>query len=117
MGAPDYDGDGADEGVAGEVETIHEALYAAIQTYAAETVGTPIEYNAHAYPYWFDADGERYVTWTPRLLRAAYNYQYAAKDPGAYAHNGEYIIQVLYDSLADVGGDTSAMTRPEVASE
>jgi len=28
-----------------------------------------------------------YVTWTPRLLKAAYNYQYAQKDPGAAVHN------------------------------
>ena len=106
-----------DEGIAGEVETIHEALYAAIQDYAANVIGTPIEYNAHAYPYWFTADGERYGNWTPRLLQAAYNYQYGAKDPGAFAHNGKYIVQVLYDSLADVGGDTSGMTRPEPVSE
>jgi hypothetical protein len=45
-------------------------------------------------------------------LRAAYNYQYSAKDPGAFAHNGLYIIQTLYDSLEDVGGDVSGMTRP-----
>ncbi|MCP5116157.1 MAG: polyheme membrane-associated cytochrome C, partial [bacterium] len=54
----------------------------------------------------------RYATWTPRLLQAAYNYQYATKDPGGYAHNGAYVLQLLYDSLADIGGDTSAMTRP-----
>jgi hypothetical protein len=117
MDPTDYDGDGADEGIAGEIETIHEALYAAIQAYAADTVGTPIEYDSHAYPYWFTADGERYGTWSPRLLRAAYNYQYGAKDPGAFAHNAKYIIQVLYDSLDDIGGDVSGMTRPQVASE
>jgi len=37
------------------------------------------------------------------LLRAAYNYQYAMKDPGAFAHNGKYVIQALYDSLEDLG--------------
>jgi hypothetical protein len=111
----DFDGDGdTDEGIAGEVETMHEALYAAIQAYAADTIGTPIAYDSHAYPYWFTEDGERYATWTPRLLQAAYNYQYGAKDPGAFAHNPKYILQVLYDSLADVGGDTAGMTRPAV---
>jgi hypothetical protein len=111
--ATDFDGDGdTEEGLAGEVETIHEALYAAIQAYAADTVGTPIEYDAHSYPYWFTEDGERYATWTPRLLQAAYNYQYGAKDPGAFAHNGKYIIQILSDSLSDIGGDTAGMTRP-----
>jgi hypothetical protein len=122
----DFDGDGdTDEGLAGEISTLYEALYPAIQAYAADTVGTPIAYDGHAYPYFFvdtNADGEadpdeanygnRYTTWSPRLLKAAYNYQYATKDPGTFAHNGKYILQVLYDSLADMGGDTGGMTRP-----
>jgi hypothetical protein len=113
MDATDFDGDGdTEEGIAGEVETLRETLYAAIQSYATDVAGTGIVYDAHAYPYFFTEDGERYGTWTPRLLQAAYNYQYAAKDPGAFAHNGKYIIQVLYDSIADVGGDTTGMTRP-----
>ncbi len=113
MDTTDYDGDGdTEEGIAGEVETLHENLYAAIQAYATNTAGAGIEYNAHRYPYWFTEDGERYATWTPRLLQAAYNYQYAAKDPGAFSHNSKYIIQVLYDSLADIGGDTAGLTRP-----
>jgi hypothetical protein len=33
----------------------------------------------------------------------AKNYQWVAKDPGAFAHNGKYILQVLYDSLQDLG--------------
>jgi len=112
MAGVDYDGDGEDEGIAGEVETLAEALYAAIQSYAADVAGTGIVYDSHRYPYWFTEDGERYGTWTPRLAQAAFNYQYFMKDPGAFAHNGKYIIQVLYDSLEDVGGDTSGMVRP-----
>jgi hypothetical protein len=46
------------------------------------------------------------------LLRAAYNYQWAQKDPGAFAHNGQYIVQVLQDSLEDLGVDVAGMTRP-----
>src|SRR5690606_24465901 len=34
--------------------------------------------------------------------KAAYNYQVSLKDPGAFAHNGKYIIQLLYDSVADL---------------
>jgi hypothetical protein len=110
----DWDGDGdTTEGIAGEIETVQEALYDAIQAYAADEVGTGIVYNAASYPYWFTEDDERYGTWTPRLLRAAYNYQYVTKDPGAFAHNGKYIIQVLYDTLEDMGADVSGMTRPE----
>lgn len=122
----DWDGDGdTEEGVADEIATMQEALYAAMQAYATETVGTGIVYESHSHPYFFiDANGNgtadedevngdnRFNTWSPRLLRAAYNYQYVQKDPGAFTHNSPYILQVLYDSIADVGGDVSAMTRP-----
>jgi hypothetical protein len=53
-----------------------------------------------------------YTAWTPRLLKAAYNYQYSVKDPGAFAHNPKYVIQFLYDSIKDVGGDVGGLTRP-----
>lgn len=126
MSDVDYDGDGdTEEGLAAEINTLHEALYAALQDYAANVAGTPILYDAYTYPYFMtdnngngvlDEDDGGYAAWTPRLLRAAYNYQYVAKDPGAFAHNGEYIIQVLYDSLSDLGEsvsvDMTGMTRP-----
>ena len=118
----DYDGNGDDkEGVYFEIDSLKSMLYEALRTYAAETVGTGIQYNPNAYPYFFmdvnndgvmDADDARYVTWTPRLLRAAYNYQYASKDPGAFTHNAPYIIQLLMDSAEDLGVDVSGMTRP-----
>ena len=109
----DFDGDGdTDEGIAGEVETLYEALYAAIQDYATDTVGTGIVYNSQRYPYFFNDAGESYTTWTPRLLKATYNYQYFAKDPGAFAHNPAYAVQILYDSLEDLGADVSGFTRP-----
>ncbi len=110
----DFDGDGdAAEGLNGEIETMAEALYAAMQAYADGIEGVDaIVYNPSAYPYFFNDAGDRYATWTPNLLRAAYNYQYVQKDPGAYAHNGPYVIQFLYDSINAVGGDTTALTRP-----
>jgi hypothetical protein len=40
--------------------------------------------------------------YTPRLLRAVYNYQIYIKEPGAWAHNPRYIIQMMYDSLVDL---------------
>jgi hypothetical protein len=126
--AVDFDGDGdASTGLATEIENINAAILDAIYAYAAEEVGVPIVFESHAYPYWFvdtNGDGEatpdeanygnQYNAWTPRLLRAAYNYTWALKDPGSYAHNGLYMLQVLYDTLQDIGGDVSGMTRPEV---
>jgi ferredoxin len=125
----DYDGDGdSEEPIRDEIGTLEEALYAAIQSYASETIGTAIAYDAHTHPYWYidtnangTADPEevnsdnRYVTWTPNLLRTAYNYQYSQKDPGDFAHNPDYIMQILYDSIEVAGGDVSSYTRPPVA--
>ena len=110
----DFDGDGdVTEGLAGELDTMGEVLYAAMQAYSQSTAGVdPIVYDSHAYPYFFNDAGDRYATFTPNLLRAAYNYQYLQKDPGAFAHNGAYIIQIIYDSIDAVGGDTSGMVRP-----
>jgi len=120
----DYDVDGdITEGVHGEILTMSEALLAAIQAYALETTGTALVYNSASYPYWFaDTDGNGrvnddeggFASWTPNLLRAAYNYQDVQKEPGAYAHNSSYILQIMYDSIQAVGGDVSGMTRAEV---
>ncbi len=121
----DYDGDGnTTEGIAGELAGLQEALYAAMRAYA-QNIGTPIAYDAHAYPYFFvDAnddgtvDGEettRYDSWTASLLKAAYNYQFSVKDPGAFAHNAKYMIQLLYDSIEDLDPEAVAgLTRNDV---
>lgn len=126
----DYDGDGdVAEPVRDEIMAMEEVLLASIQAYASETVGTGIVYDAHSHPYWFiDTDGNgttdqtevngdnRYATWTPTLLRAAYNYQYIQKDPGVFAHNPDYALQILYDSIMAVGGEeaVASFTRPPV---
>lgn len=125
----DFDGDGnTSGGIHAEIMGLHAQLYAAIQAYAADVAGTPIAY-AKRFPYFFidqDGDGEialedatmpnRYASWTPRLVKAAYNYQVAAKDPGGYVHNPAYMLQLLHDSLeslsAEVDIDMSAMQRP-----
>jgi len=117
----DYDGDSdTTEGLKGEVDTLTEKLYAAMQSYAKDVAGTALVYSPSAYPYFFvdtnengevDADEAKfensYKAWTPRLLTAAYNYQYVLKDPGAYVHNAQYVMQVLYDSIEDLGKKTT----------
>ena len=125
--AGDFDGDGDEaEGLAGEIETMQEALLEAIYAYVGGVSGAEaIIYDSHAYPYFFldtNANGvsdpgeaifpNRYNTWTPKLIQATYNYQYAAKDPGGFAHNGSYVLQLLYDSIQSIGGSTSGMVRP-----
>ena len=112
----DYDGDGdRNEGLWYEIDGLRDILYAAIQSYSADVLGKPVLYDAHSYPYWFndsngngDADdgeigyGNRYKSFTARSLRATFNFQYATKDPGGYAHNGKFIIQIVHDSIQDL---------------
>jgi hypothetical protein len=128
ISAADLDGDGdAKEGISAEIMAMEEKLYEAMQTYAADVAGKPIVYSATSYPYFFedtnangkiDAEEPSFTAWTPRLLRAAYNYQYIQKDPGVYAHNPKYAAQVLYDALEDLGAggievDLTGLVRPE----
>lgn len=110
----DWDGDGnITEGVDGEINTMLEMLYGAMRAYGGEPGGpVRIVYDSHTYPYFFNESGEVYSTWTPNLLRAAYIYQYAQKDPGAFAHNAKYVMQMLYDAIDAVGGFNDLMTRP-----
>jgi hypothetical protein len=123
--AADYNGNGdVTEGIRQEYRALRDVLYAEIQAYAKTTAGTGITYNPDAYPYWFvDADGDDkadekdgspvgYSTWTPRLLKAAYNFNFMRKNPGAGVHNAKYAIQILFDSIEDLGGDVSKFTRP-----
>lgn len=125
----DYDGDGLEEGIQGEIETLRDKLYDALKVYAKDVGGNGIVYDSHAYPYFFvDNDGDgiadkgtdgksiRYNGFfTPRSLRAAYNFQYARKDPGAFAHNAKYLIKILYDTIEDLGGDLTGLTRNDGA--
>ncbi|UCH97025.1 MAG: hypothetical protein JSV88_09290 [Candidatus Aminicenantes bacterium] len=121
----DYDGDGnTSEGIYYEVEGVLAKLYSAIQAYGGTVVGKPIGYDEHSYPYFFNDSnangvidepeanyGNRYTSFTPRLLRACYNFQVVKKDPGGFAHGGKYLIELMYDSLEDlnsmIGGAVS----------
>jgi hypothetical protein len=82
-------------------------------------------YAPDAYPYFFkDTNGDKscstvetaatnaFTAWTPGLVKAAYNYQLSRTDPGAWAHNFAYVGELLFDSIADLGGDVSKLTRP-----
>lgn len=107
----DYDGDGdVTEGLASEIATLEEKLWVAIEAYIAaneeleELVVTRRFVNG---------EGNNYGTWTPRLLRAAFNYQFSALGDGGYVHNPHYTVQLLYDSIADIGGSLSGLNRPD----
>lgn len=128
--AIDVAGDGdTKQGIAHSIARLHSLLGGAIRKYATEVVKAPVVYDGHAFPYFFaDTDGDgtvspgeaifpnRYQSWTPRMLKAAYNYQFVAKDTGAYSHNPHYAIQLLQDSLTDLAKaveiDVSGLARP-----
>jgi hypothetical protein len=86
------------------IDTLSGELYAAIQNYAETTIGTPIAYDPNRYPYWFTDTGARYNAFDETLLKCAYNYQVALKDPNGFIHNGSYIQQIVYDSIEACGG-------------
>ena len=114
--ATDYDGDGdLTEGIDAELVGLRDMLLTAIQAYGTGVNSSAICYAAASYPYWFiDTDGDgscsateadranAYASWTARLVRATYNFQFASKDVGAFAHNAKYVMQLLYDSIADL---------------
>ncbi|MCP4754688.1 MAG: hypothetical protein GY866_27725 [Proteobacteria bacterium] len=111
-----------------DLDSLSTTLLSAMQTYATGN-GFDIAYDSQTYPYFFgDTNGNgvvdattdeasfsnSYGAWTPRLLKAAFNYQIYQKEPGAWAHNFDYMFELLYDSVEDVGGvpDVSSDTRP-----
>ncbi len=119
----------ATEGISVVIDDLHGRLGAAIVAYSREVSGKPIVYSDAAFPYFFndlDENGtadpaeaifpNRYQSWSPRLLRAAYNYQFVAKDHGAFTHNPHYVLQLMFDSLEDLGkvasADTVGLVRP-----
>jgi hypothetical protein len=119
----DYDGDGnTTEGIYDELVGLRDKVLAGIVRYGKERA-TPICYDASAYPYWFiDGDGDGscaateavaangFKSWTARLVRATYNFQLASKDPGAFAHNAKYVIELLHDSADNLNGGLVAKT-------
>ena len=110
----DYDLDGdVNEGIAAEIESLLGLLLGRMNLYALGTEGVELLQYEDGRPYFLNEVGEEYSTWTPRLLRAAFNYHYVAKEPGGYAHSSRYQLQLIHDSLEDMGTDPRLLTRPE----
>jgi len=130
MSKVDFDGDGAVESMYDEIEGVKAILHQAMSQYSAKIGdGTMFGFYGDAYPYSFidtNKDGQitedeatfpnQYKLFTPRLLKAGYNYMFTVKDPGAYIHNGKYVLQLMFDSIEDLsavsGVTTDGLTRP-----
>lgn len=112
-----YDGSGdTTKGIREDIATNAALLLEMVGRYADEIAEAPLVYDGGRYPYFF-ADANRdgradeldgrsvsYGSWTPRSLRAAYNWKLVTADPGAYAHNPHYALELLHDSIADLAG-------------
>ena len=112
-----YDGSGdTSKGIREDIATNAALLLEMVGRYADEIAGAPLVYDGDRYPYFF-ADANRdgradeldgrpvnYGSWTPRSLRAAYNWKLVTADRGAYAHNPHYALELLHDSIADLAG-------------
>ncbi len=112
-----FDGSGdVKKGIRADIAANADRLKGLMTAYAAEVAGAPMIYDGHRYPYFFadmngdgridEVDGRAvgYNAWTPRLLKATYNWKFVTADPGAFAHNPHYALELLYDSIEDLAG-------------
>lgn len=111
-----YDGSGnTGVGIMSDIAANSQLLMEMLQAYTDEVVGVPVIYDGNRYPYFFadsNGDGEidmnsegrpiPYDAWTPRSLRTAFNWKLVTADPGNYAHNPAYSLELLYDSIEDL---------------
>lgn len=116
-----YDGSGdTSVGIRSDIQANAALLLDMIKSYAADVASAPIVYDGAHYPYFFsDANGDGmadqtdgeavvYDAWTPRSLRAAYNWKLVTSDPGNYAHNPHYALELLYDTVEDLSDPVGA---------
>ena len=116
-----YDGSGKlSVGIRSDIAANAQLLMETLVTYTGEVAGTALVFEPH-YPYFFaDANGDgvadqvdgssvNYAAWTPRSLKAAYNWKLVTADPGIYAHNPHYALELLYDSIEDLAGATDSV--------
>ena len=120
----DYDGDGnTSEPLAAEIDGLAASTLAAMQAVAAApgallragrstltSSRTRTATRAAAPPSRWRRTAS--PPGRPRSSKAAFNYQLSRTEPGAWAHNFDYMAQLLYDSTADLGGDVSKLRRP-----
>ncbi|WP_099045490.1 cytochrome c3 family protein [Pseudoponticoccus marisrubri] len=123
-----YDGSGnTSVGIRSDIAANAARLMDLIEAYTAEVAGVPVVYDGGRYPYFFtDANGDgradmtdgkpvAYDAWTPRSLRTAYNWKLVTADPGNFAHNPPYALELLYDSIEDLntamGGEALDILR------
>jgi len=123
-----FDGSGdLNKGIHADIMANRERLFGIMQQYAEGVAGAALIYEGSRHPYFFvDRNGDgradqvdgtpvAYANWTPRLLKAAYNWKFVGADRGIHVHNPHYALQLLYDSAEDLsrglGGELEGMKR------
>lgn len=112
-----YDGSGdIRKGIRQDISANAVRLMDMLKDYAAKVAGVPLHYDGSRHPYFFaDANGDGvadqadgrpvpYAAWTPRMLKAAYNWKFVGSDKGIHVHNPHYALELLYDSMEDLSG-------------
>lgn len=112
-----FDGSGdLRKGIAQDIAAKSRRLMEILEDYAATVAGLPLHYDGSRHPYFFaDANGDgvadqadgrpvAYTAWTPRMLKAAYNWKFVASDKGIHVHNPHYALELLHDSMEDLAG-------------
>jgi hypothetical protein len=112
-----FDGSGdTRKGIRQDITANAARLLGLVEDYAAKVAGVPLLYDGGRHPYFFaDANGDGvadqadgrpvpYASWTPRMLKAAYNWKFIDSDKGIHVHNPHYALELLYDSTEDLAG-------------
>jgi len=89
---------------------LHDAIEAYDSPDDADTMAN-IDYSSR-YPY-FGTTGPT-QQWDGVVAKAAFNWQFIFKDPGAYAHNPKYAVQLLIDSYNDLAAAQSLAGAPSI---
>jgi hypothetical protein len=110
-----HDGSGdLKKGIRGDISTNAIRLMTLIEDYAENVIGVPVLYDGSRHPYFFaDANGDGvadqvdgkpvpYNAWSPRMLKAAYNWKFVNSDAGIHVHNPHYALELIYDSMEDL---------------
>ncbi len=110
-----FDGSGdLRKGIAADIATNSRQLLGLIEDYARDVAGVAVVYDGARHPYFFadangdgvadEVDGRRvpYQDWTPRMLKAAYNWKVVGSDTGIHVHNPHYALELLHDSIENL---------------
>lgn len=112
-----HDGSGdIAKGIKADIKANADLLMTLMADYARDVAGKGLLYDGKRFPYFFaDANGDgradeaggklvTYNAFTPRLLKAAFNWKVVDADPGIHVHNPHYALELLHDSIEDLAG-------------